>query len=86
MTTIWKFPIKITDLQLVPMSKSAQIISAQIQGDVLCLWAIVDTNEVKDQRVIEIYGTGHPMRDQTQRRHIVTVQDGQLVWHVFEAQ
>lgn len=40
--TIWKFPLKITDYQLVVMPECAQILSVQMQYGTLCLWALVN--------------------------------------------
>lgn len=86
MKTIWKFPLMLRDIQLVPMPIGANILTAQIQNGTLCLWAEIDTEQVKDQRVIEIAGTGNSMRkSSTPRRYINSVQDGTYVWHVFDA-
>lgn len=84
MKTIYKFPIAITDDQAVLMPASADILSAQFQGDTLCLWALLDTTEKKTARLIYIFGTGHPVPRRTDLRFIDTVQAGRLVWHVFE--
>lgn len=88
MKTIWKFALLQTDNQLVTMPTGAEILTAQIQDNWICLWAIVDseTNE-RERRAIEIFGTGHPMRQDigVSRKYIATAQQGELVWHVFEA-
>lgn len=39
--TIWKFPLEIADSQSVVMPSGARILSAQMQGSTLCLWAVV---------------------------------------------
>lgn len=86
MTTIYKYPIAVEDLQLVRMPKGAQIIAAQTQHNMICLWAIVDQREAQMEiRTIEVFGTGHPMEEGT-RKHLGTVQfaDGALIFHVFE--
>ena len=86
MRTIHKFLIPITDQQTVPLQPDAIIRSAQVQHDVLCLWAeIPDTRLFPEQRTIWIFGTGHPMPE-AELRFIDTVQmlDGALVWHVYE--
>jgi hypothetical protein len=84
---IWKYPLEMTDTQRVQMPKGAQILTAQMQGQTLCLWALVDCGSVlsKDDREIEIIGTGNPISDAS-RRYIATVQmcGGGLVWHIFE--
>ena len=85
LATIWKFPLAITDRQTVTMPKGAQILSAQMQGTTLCLWALVDPAASRKDRTIEILGTGNPAPD-AHRSYISTTQmaGGRLVWHVFE--
>ena len=87
---IWKFSLQITDRQTVTMPVGANILSVQDQAGGLQLWAIVNPDAEREQRVIEIVGTGNPMADVDKedlaRFHIATVQvrGGALVWHVFE--
>lgn len=68
------------------MPTRAIVLSAQIQFDTLCLWALVDDSEKKKVRVFEVYGTGHEISNTGPRVFINTVQelDGNLVWHIFE--
>ena len=88
MKTIWKFPIEITDVQPVNMPQGAEILSAQMQGGQLCLWALVDSEKLTTERVIEVFGTGNPIHVDmgVGRKFIATAQTAQmpLVWHVFE--
>lgn len=85
MHTIWKFPLAITDRQNVMMPAGAEILSAQMQDDRLCLWALVNPEAPKQPREIEVLGTGQPIT-KADRRYISTTQmlGGRLVWHVFE--
>lgn len=90
MKTVWKFPIDATDRQTVMMPRGAQILSAQVQGEQLCLWALVEPTARKEPREIEVIGTGAPAPDCT-RCYIGTAQQGTwsspgliLVRHVFE--
>ena len=88
--TIWKFELDVTDCQKVMMPDGAEILTAQMQGNSLCLWAVVDPREqVKVGRIIEMFGTGNPVDCDmgTERRYISTVQmaGGQLIWHLFES-
>lgn len=87
--TIWKYPLLLTDEQAVQMPKGAEILCVQVQGSRPCLWALVDSSVKNDERLIVIYGTGHPMpeaHNAYRRQYIGTAQmnDGSLVWHVFE--
>lgn len=83
--TIYKYQIEITSKQKVRLPINAEILTAQMQGDTLCLWALVEEGNSTEDRIIEVFGTGHPMSDDA-RRHIGTTQmhGGALVWHVFE--
>jgi hypothetical protein len=88
MKTIWKYPLEITDQQSVTMPEGAKILTAQMQGRDLCLWAIVDPDaRHHEDRHIQIVGTGHlieGLEDAKQFSYIASVQMGALVWHVFE--
>lgn len=84
--TIYKYPIEITDTQKVELPLGAEILTAQMQGENLCLWAKVDEFYTgMEERTIEVFGTGHAMSDNA-RRYIGTTQmhGGELIWHVFE--
>ena len=90
MEVIRKYGLPIFDRQTVTMPKDANILSVQDQAGGLQLWAIVNPDAEREQRLIEIVGTGNPMQDVTKeglaRLHLATVQTngGLLVWHVFE--
>jgi hypothetical protein len=86
--TIYKYPLKITGTQQIELPINAVLLTVQMQGETLCLWAKVEERNTVDDRTIEIFGTGHPI-DNYARSYIGTVQeecgaDGVLVWHVFE--
>jgi hypothetical protein len=87
MKTIWKYELEIKDEQEVMMPKGAEILIAQTQKKLLCIWALVDplvsTLEI---RYIGIYGTGNPMPDKERMQYISTFQlyDGTLIFHIFE--
>lgn len=84
--TIWKYSLQITDRQTVTMPAGAEILDVHEQAGGLQLWAVVDPDAEREQRVIEIVGTGGLMPDGPYRRYLATVQTGGglLVWHVFE--
>lgn len=86
MKTIWQYPLDITDVQTIGMPEGAEIISAQMQGSQLCLWAIVIATRAVTPRIICIFGTGDEMFTAAEYSPIDTVQmaGGSLVWHVFE--
>jgi hypothetical protein len=86
MRTIYKYELKIVDLQEIELPVGANIISAQVQNGKVYVWAIVNTELTPEFRTIIIYGTGNPMYGYSPTTHnfIGTVQDGQYVWHIFE--
>ena len=78
------------------MPRWTELLSAQFQGDNLCVWALVNTEEgaVAD-RVFRIFGTGHlinvdledPSKDFNDGcfKFLTTVQQPTtpFVWHIF---
>lgn len=84
--TILKYSLFLGE-QAIQMPKGAEILCVQAQGGRLCLWALVGPAVTNDERLIVVYGTGRPVvHDACKRRYIGTAQmdDGSLVWHVFE--
>lgn len=86
--TIWKFPLKTTDEQVIIMPAGAEILTIQTQYEEPCIWALVDPLRPKKERIILIHGTGHPVSDTIKKQtYIGTYQlhGGSLVFHAFEA-
>jgi hypothetical protein len=84
MKKIFKYPLIPRVSPILP--KDAEILTIQVQHDVVCIWALVDTNfQETTTRQIRVYGTGHPMPDNP-GTYLATFQlnDGALVLHVFE--
>jgi hypothetical protein len=86
MTTIWKYPLKAVERQVVEMPKGATILSVQTQHGDVCIWALVDPEAKKESRTIWIVGTGHEMPEGIHLRYLGTTQTpgGTFVPHVFE--
>lgn len=87
---IYKFKLKVGDLQVVKMPAGARILSCQVQDQMPCLWALVNP-EVKEteDRLIEIFGTGNDIKYEmgADRVFIGTFQidhEEVFVGHVFE--
>lgn len=84
MKTIWKYPLKITSLQIIEMPDRAAILSMQMQDNVPTIWALVDTDKTKAKWEIRVIGTGEPADDIALNFSCLgTVQQGPMVWHVF---
>ncbi len=84
--TIWKFPLRLTDVQAIDMPASAEVLSAGNQFEDICLWARVDPTAPMAARMFAIVGTGHAAPPPHEARFIGTVimSSGAFVWHVFE--
>lgn len=82
---IWKWELKINDIQKLTMPKDAKILSVQEQNGKCCIWALCNENEVKEERNFIIYGTGHKVLP-ILMNYIGTFQlfNGDLVFHLFE--
>lgn len=85
---IWKYTLALKALQKVamPLGARQQLLSVQRQGEDIVLWAIVDADEPRIDRVtVLIVGTGREMPDRcTLQSYVGTVEtvDG-FVAHVF---
>jgi len=86
--TIHKFSVEIADVQEIPLSPGAKILSIQHQHNRLFLWALIDPHAKPVRRIIECFGTGMqvPDPDANIRLYLTTIQTdhGQFVWHFFD--
>lgn len=83
MKSIWKFGLEVTDEQTVEMPVGAKPLSVQVQHGTPCLWALVDTKALKEKRVVQIFGTGHPVADEGDYVGTFQIEGGALVFHAF---
>lgn len=86
MKTIWKFPLTITYQQKIQMPQGAEILVVACQDERPCIWAIVDPVAPVEDRVFQIFGTGHQMSESmgVDRKFLGTAFCPPSVWHVFE--
>jgi hypothetical protein len=80
--TIWKFPIEITDEQVIEVPKVNRPLDVQIQSGTPCIWMAVDPDSPRIQVKARVFGTGHPGVT-PDMDYIGTFQFGPLVFHVF---
>ncbi len=80
---IWKAILDVIDLQKMAMPNASRIISVGLQEGRICLWFMCDPTKASEDRVIEIFGTGHPIESAIPRDFLGTVQQGEFVWHIF---
>ena len=81
--TIWKFPLDITDKQMVEMPRGARLLCVQMQYSTPCIWALVSPDGERQTRRIITRCTGHRI-DEEVGDYIGTYQTGPLVFHVFD--
>ena len=85
MTTIFKYELPIQNEDIVlDMPHKAKFLDAQIQGDTLCAWFLLDPSNLETPQTFRIIGTGHPAPSLTEGRYLATVQVPPLVFHLFE--
>ena len=86
MERIYKYKLKNEWDQNIEMLKGSKILTAQLQGDEICIWAMVDENNsnVNEKRNIVIIPTGTQIK-YGDLKYIATVQQTVFVWHIFEA-
>lgn len=82
MKQIWKFKLS-SDNLVVDMPANAEILSAQMQGGDICVWAICDVSASTRKRKFRVIGTGWGCKEDY-GKFIDTVQFCGLVWHVFD--
>lgn len=85
MKTIYKYPLKITDIQSVEIPEFAKLLTVQTQHGELYLWALVETSNWMRLRKIVILGTGNPIAENDELSYISSVKMLEtLIWHIFE--
>lgn len=87
MKTIYKYPITSSlnpvSVCTVRIPKNYQILSIQVQCDLICVWALVDTDEPLELKEFLIACTGQPVPENG-ITYLETVQASIFVWHIFE--
>jgi len=84
MSCIWKFPLYLGTNELnVP--RGARILALREQGEIPCLWMLVDPEAPTEKRTFRMHGTGHAIEgDPGVYLGTALIEDGALVLHVFE--
>ena len=80
---IYKYTLAMADEQVIDMPFGAEILSAQMQNEQLCMWALVSPNHRDEAVTLCVVGTGNPFPDARQCKFVATVQDKPFVWHIF---
>ncbi len=88
MKYIYKYPLRMVNVQALELPVGAEILSVEEQHGHIMVWALVDPEQHKELHRIEIIGTGEDIMtdEKFTRKHLGTVQlaMGTLVFHVFK--
>ena len=90
MKTIHKYPVPVEGRFKLRLPKESVILSFQCQDGVPCIWVMVETAHIDEERSFRLFGTGHPIEripKDGSLHYIGTAQQSQmppLVWHLFE--
>jgi len=81
---IWKYELPVDGSHKIKIPEGAKGLSVQWKKDKLCLWCLVDQNNITETREVAIYGTGHDLPEKF-GDYVGTFQmyGGNLIFHVF---
>lgn len=84
--SVWKYPILRPETHFtIEMPSGAEILSIQVQNNIPCIWALVNTETVMiDNKRFLLVGTGHDIDVVDELKFIGTFQLDKLVFHLFE--
>ena len=84
MPTIWKFPIPVEDRFAIEMPRDAEVLHIEAQHNHGWMWARVAPERKLEVRRFLLRGTGHPVDMECRHLGSFMLNDGALVFHVFE--
>ena len=86
MPTIHKFTLSPEELNEIRLPADAEILTVQNQRNKICMWVKLDKSSQRVVRKFSVLGTGWDIVSKYKLKYIGTVQleDGLLVFHVFE--
>lgn len=85
MITIYKYQFLIADTVHIEMPEKAKVLSVDTQNNTPFLWAMVNTEWVKETRKFYVAGTGNVLTELWLfKSHLATIQLNGYVWHIFE--
>jgi hypothetical protein len=83
-STVYKYPIHLTGLQVLTLPAPARILDIQIQDGYPQLWALVEPDQPMQNYEVITIGTGqtcyHDLRGSIFQKTLI---DGSFVWHIF---
>ena len=87
---VHKYPLHVGKVQQLEVPVGAKVLSVQVQGSSLCLWALVNADPEGRKRMIRVavLATGQEVKESIKDWDYVgtaMMMDGLFVWHVFTA-
>ena len=82
MKTIYKYQIPITEVFILNLPAGAIPLVAKEVGAYSYLWVEVERDNLLEDVVFYIVGTGHPKPDMA-TKYISTIFSGIFVWHLY---
>ncbi len=85
---MWKYAFEVKPEFTLEMPKGARVRHVALQSGIPCLWAEVNPGaRGKETKVFRVRGTGQPFEceDSYSTGYLGTFQQGEFVWHVFDA-
>ncbi len=84
---IWKYPLALEHEQTITMPENAMVLTVQTQGEVPCIWALVNPMNPVVPRRFKIHGTGHELEPGEKVGMYIgsfQLQEGIFVGHLFD--
>ena len=82
---VYKYALDLMGDQPVAMPRGARVLHVDVQGDQVCLWALVDPTAPVESRHFSVVPTGaRLLRSDATYIGTVLLDGGALVLHVFE--
>ena len=82
MKTIYKYTLQMNCANHISLNKKSEVVKFAIQNNQPCIWVICDTDNITENRIFGIVGTGWKIEENM--RYIDTAFEGPFVWHLFE--
>lgn len=84
MTLVFKYPIYITEFQVISMPYGARIIHAGLDNEnIPCVWAQVNPSGQKQDIKVWVVDTGVPLPDGIDKHVGTFLYDNRVIKHVF---
>lgn len=85
MQRVFKYGVECADTFTIELPKNASILSLQIQNYMPYIWVLVNEEMPMETRRFRLVGTGHDIKERIiEFIGTFQMQDGKLVFHLFE--